>query len=59
MTPDPETATFLIAGPVRIHPRVLRAMSLPSVNHRATTSTGSSTRSGSCSRSCSRRRGRR
>jgi aspartate aminotransferase-like enzyme len=34
MTFDPETATFLIAGPVRIHPRVLRAMSLPSVNHR-------------------------
>ena len=34
MTFDPETATLLIAGPVRIHPRVLRAMSLPSVNHR-------------------------
>ncbi len=34
MTVDPETATFLIAGPVRIHPRVLRAMSMPSVNHR-------------------------
>jgi aspartate aminotransferase-like enzyme len=34
MTFDPETATFLIAGPVRIHPRVLRAMSLSSVNHR-------------------------
>jgi len=34
MTLDPETATFLIAGPVRIHPRVLRAMSMPSVNHR-------------------------
>jgi len=34
MTFDPETATFLIAGPVKIHPRVLRAMSLPSVNHR-------------------------
>jgi aspartate aminotransferase-like enzyme len=34
MTFDPETATFLIAGPVRIHPRVLRAMSTPSVNHR-------------------------
>ena len=34
MTLDPETATLLIAGPVRIHPRVLRAMSLPSVNHR-------------------------
>ena len=34
MTFDPETATFLIAGPVRIHPRVLRAMSMPSVNHR-------------------------
>ena len=34
MTVDPETATFLIAGPVRIHPRVLRAMSTPSLNHR-------------------------
>jgi aspartate aminotransferase-like enzyme len=34
MTFDPETATFLIAGPVRIHPRVLRAMSLSSLNHR-------------------------
>jgi aspartate aminotransferase-like enzyme len=34
MTFDPETATFLIAGPVRIHPRVLRAMAMPSVNHR-------------------------
>lgn len=34
MTFDPETATFLIAGPVRIHPRVLRAMSVPSMNHR-------------------------
>ncbi|MGD0250144.1 MAG: alanine--glyoxylate aminotransferase family protein [Thermoplasmata archaeon] len=34
MTLDPETATFLIAGPVRIHPRVLRAMSMPSLNHR-------------------------
>jgi aspartate aminotransferase-like enzyme len=34
MRPDPETSTFLIAGPVRIHPRVLRAMSFPSVNHR-------------------------
>jgi aspartate aminotransferase-like enzyme len=34
MTFDPETATFLIAGPVKIHPRVLRAMSTPSLNHR-------------------------
>jgi aspartate aminotransferase-like enzyme len=34
MTLDPETATFLVAGPVRIHPRVLRAMNYPSVNHR-------------------------
>ncbi len=34
MTFDPETTTFLIAGPVRIHPRVLRAMSTPSLNHR-------------------------
>ncbi|MGA7923312.1 MAG: alanine--glyoxylate aminotransferase family protein [Thermoplasmata archaeon] len=31
---DPETATFLIAGPVRIHPRVLRAMTMTSLNHR-------------------------
>ena len=31
---DPETATFLVAGPVRIHPRVLRAMGMPSLNHR-------------------------
>ncbi len=34
MTFDPETTTFLIAGPVRIHPRVLRAMSMSSLNHR-------------------------
>lgn len=34
MTLDPETATFLIAGPVRIHPRILRSMSMPSLNHR-------------------------
>ena len=34
MTFDPETATFLIAGPVRIHPRVLRAMATSSLNHR-------------------------
>ncbi len=34
MSFDPETTTFLIAGPVRIHPRVLRAMSTPSLNHR-------------------------
>jgi aspartate aminotransferase-like enzyme len=34
MTFDPETTTFLIAGPVKIHPRVLRAMSMPSLNHR-------------------------
>jgi aspartate aminotransferase-like enzyme len=34
MSPDPETRTFLIAGPVQIHPRFLRAMSFPSVNHR-------------------------
>ncbi len=34
MTFDPETTTFLIAGPVRIHPRVLRAMAMPSLNHR-------------------------
>src|SRR5579875_22175 len=31
---DPETATFLIAGPVRIHPRILRVMSMPSLNQR-------------------------
>jgi len=35
VTFDPETATFLIAGPVRIHPRVLRAMSMSSLNHRS------------------------
>ena len=35
MSFDPETTTFLIAGPVRIHPRVLRAMSMPSLNHRS------------------------
>jgi aspartate aminotransferase-like enzyme len=34
MTFDPENNTFLIAGPVKIHPRVLRAMSVPSLNHR-------------------------
>ncbi len=34
MSFDPETATFLIAGPVRIHPRVLRSMSTSSLNHR-------------------------
>ncbi len=34
MTFDPETTTFMIAGPVRIHPRVLRAMSMSSLNHR-------------------------
>ncbi len=34
MTFDPETTTLLIAGPVRIHPRVLRAMSMSSLNHR-------------------------
>ncbi len=34
MTFDPENNTFLIAGPVKIHPRVLRAMSAPSLNHR-------------------------
>ncbi len=34
MTFDPETATFLIAGPVKIHPRVLRAMATSSLNHR-------------------------
>ncbi len=34
MSFDPETATFLVAGPVRIHPRVLRVMSTSSLNHR-------------------------
>jgi aspartate aminotransferase-like enzyme len=34
MSFDPETATFLVAGPVRIHPRVLRVMSMSSLNHR-------------------------
>jgi aspartate aminotransferase-like enzyme len=31
---DPMTSTFLLAGPVKIHPRVLLAMSSPSMNHR-------------------------
>jgi aspartate aminotransferase-like enzyme len=31
---DPMTSTFLLAGPVKIHPRVLQAMATPSMNHR-------------------------
>ena len=31
---DPEDNTFLLAGPVKMHPRVLRAMSVPAVAHR-------------------------
>ncbi len=31
---DPDDNTFLLAGPVKIHPRVLRAMSRPAVAHR-------------------------
>jgi aspartate aminotransferase-like enzyme len=31
---DTMTSTFLLAGPVKIHPRVLQAMAAPSMNHR-------------------------
>jgi aspartate aminotransferase-like enzyme len=31
---DPFTSTFLLAGPVRLHPRVQQAMATPSLNHR-------------------------
>ncbi len=31
---DPATSTFLLAGPVRLHPRVQQAMAVPSLNHR-------------------------
>jgi aspartate aminotransferase-like enzyme len=33
---DIEDNTFLLAGPVKMHPRVLRAMSVPAMEHRAT-----------------------
>ncbi|HVL86818.1 MAG TPA: alanine--glyoxylate aminotransferase family protein [Candidatus Thermoplasmatota archaeon] len=32
---DPEDNLFLLAGPIRMHPRVLRAMERPAINHRA------------------------
>lgn len=32
---DLEDNTFLLAGPVKMHPRVLRAMSVPAMEHRA------------------------
>ena len=56
---DPETATFLIAGPVRVHPRVLRAMSTPSLNHRGEYFHGVVQESATSSRSSSGRRGTR
>lgn len=31
---DPMTSTFLLAGPVKLHPRVQMAMAAPSLNHR-------------------------
>ena len=31
---DPYTSTFLLAGPVRVHPRILQAMATPALNHR-------------------------
>lgn len=31
---DPWTSTFLLAGPVKLHPRIERAMAVPSLNHR-------------------------
>ncbi|MEK6911940.1 MAG: aminotransferase, partial [Candidatus Thermoplasmatota archaeon] len=32
---DIEDTVFLLPGPVRMHPRVLRAMGLPAINHRS------------------------
>ena len=31
---DAEDTVFMLAGPVKMHPRVLRAMSVPALNHR-------------------------
>ncbi len=31
---DPEDTVFMLPGPVKMHPRVLRAMSVPALNHR-------------------------
>jgi aspartate aminotransferase-like enzyme len=31
---DPEDNVFLLAGPIKMHPRVLRAMAVPAINHR-------------------------
>ena len=32
---DPDNNTFLLAGPVKMHPRVLRAMAKPAIAHRS------------------------
>jgi len=32
---DVEDTVFLLPGPVRVHPRVLRAMGMPAINHRS------------------------
>jgi len=32
---DVEDTVFLLPGPVRMHPRVLRAMTMPAINHRS------------------------
>ncbi|HYS70975.1 MAG TPA: aminotransferase, partial [Thermoplasmata archaeon] len=32
---DVEDTVFLLPGPVKMHPRVLRAMSMPAINHRS------------------------
>ena len=31
---DPQDNVFLLAGPVKMHPRVLQAMAVPAINHR-------------------------
>ncbi|MGC8656653.1 MAG: pyridoxal-phosphate-dependent aminotransferase family protein [Thermoplasmata archaeon] len=32
---DYQTSTFLLAGPVKMHPRVINAMNVPALNHRS------------------------
>ncbi|RLF41288.1 MAG: aminotransferase, partial [Thermoplasmata archaeon] len=32
---DPQDNIFMLAGPVKIHPRVLKAMNTPSIGHRS------------------------
>ncbi len=32
---DVEDTVFLLPGPVKMHPRVLRAMTMPAINHRS------------------------